>query len=206
MTQSYIITGTDTGIGKTVCAAMLTLALGLRYWKPLQSGTVDGTDTETVRKMTQLPADRFLPETHILTQPLSPHYAAELDGVGINPQALTPPCSGLVIEGAGGLMVPVTRDTLQIDIFKTWCLPVILCARTGLGTLNHTLLSVESLRARGMPVHGIVFIGTEHADNIRTIAEFSGIKILGRIPPLETLSPQSLRDAFDTNFRAEDFS
>ena len=117
MSKAYIVTGTDTGIGKTTVAAMLVLALDAVYWKPIQSGTEEGTDRQRVQALTQLPDDRLLPERYVLSQPLSPHRAAELDGIEIKAEALVLPAFDrtLVIEGAGGLMVPVTRDKLQID-------------------------------------------------------------------------------------------
>jgi len=205
--SSFIITGTDTDIGKTVAAAMLTLALDGAYWKPIQSGLEGVVDTKAVQNYTGLPDDRFLPEQYLLSEPLSPHRAAEIDLVKIEPETLIPPCIDrpLIIEGAGGLMVPLTRGELQINTFKRWGLPVILCARTGLGTINHTLLSVEALWAREIPIHGIIFIGDENRDNIKTIAEFSGEKILGRLPMLETLNAASLQKTFDENFKRGDF-
>jgi len=217
MTKSFIITGTDTDVGKTVFAAMLVQALGANYWKPLQSG-VDNVDTKTVQEITGLPDERFLPEKYIFSEALSPHRAAEIDGVEVDMDALSPPyiplASGgkrggeerpLIIEGAGGLMVPLTRKNLQINLFKKWQIPAVLCARTGLGTLNHTLLSLEALWSRKMPIYGIAFIGEENEDNIRTIAEFSGEKILGRLPMLAELSAASLQKAFDAHFNVEDF-
>jgi dethiobiotin synthetase len=112
----------------------------------------------------------------------------------------------LIIEGAGGLLVPITRQKLQIDMFAAWSLPIILCARTGLGTINHTLLSVEALHHRQIPLHGIIFIGDDNTDNIKTIAAFSGAKILGRIPHLNAINKTSLQHTFDTYFRIEDFT
>jgi len=207
MSKGYIVSGTDTGIGKTTVAAMLLLALDALYWKPLQSGTQDGTDRGRVQALTHLPADRLLPERYVLSQPLSPHRAAELDGVAIDPKSLAVPAAErmLIIEGAGGLMVPITRHLLQIDVFADWDLPVILCARTALGTINHTLLSIEALRSRRMRLHGVVFIGDDNPDNIRTIAEISGARVLGRLPRLEPLDRAALRDAFARGFRREDF-
>jgi dethiobiotin synthetase len=207
MSKGYIVSGTDTGIGKTTVAAMLLLALDALYWKPLQSGTQDGTDRERVQALTHLPADRLLPERYVLSQPLSPHRAAELDGVAIDPKTLAVPAveRTLIIEGAGGLMVPITRHLLQIDLFADWNLPVILCARTALGTINHTLLSIEALQSRYVPLHGIVFVGDDNPDNIRTIAEISGARVLGRLPRLEPLDRAALLDAFAHGFRREDF-
>jgi len=208
MARPFIVSGTDTGIGKTAAAALLTLGLDAHYWKPIQSGTADGTDTATVKALTGLPDSRFLPEAYVLTEPLSPHRSAELDGIEIDSERLAlPQVEGpLIVEGAGGLMVPVTRRRLQIDLFAQWGAPVILCARTGLGTINHTLLSVEALRARDMPLHGILFVGDDNPDNIRTIAEFSGARVLGRLPWLEQLHAESLKAVFAETFRLEDFA
>lgn len=207
MSQAFIISGTDTGIGKTTVAAMLTLALQATYWKPIQSGTEDGTDTLTVKALTGLADNHFLPEAYVLTQPLSPHRAAEIDDVTIDIAQLARPVTGtpLIIEGAGGLMVPVTRQLLQIDLFSTWDAPVILCARTGLGTINHTLLSIEALRSRKIPLHGVIFIGGDNPDNIRTIAEMSGTKVLGHMPHLPVVDRTSLMDVFAGYFQCEDF-
>lgn len=207
MTQQYIITATDTDAGKTVFAAMLMMGIGAQYWKPMQSGVKEGVDTRIIQNLTGLPDERFLPEKYIFTEALSPHRASEIDGVEIDMDSLTPPPTDapLLIEGAGGLMVPVTRKNLQINMFKRWGLSVILCARTGLGTINHTLLSLEALWARKIPVHGIAFIGNENTDNIRTIAEYSGERILGRLPWLEKLDAPGLQKAFKENFKREDF-
>jgi dethiobiotin synthase len=207
MNRGFILSGTDTGIGKTTVAAMLVLALDALYWKPIQSGTQDGTDTQRVRALTLLPDDRFLPERYVLLQPLSPHRAAELDGVAIEPEALMVPAAArtLIVEGAGGLMVPITRRFLQIDLFADWGLPIILCARTALGTINHTLLSIEALRSRRLQLHGLIFVGNDNADNVRTIAEFSGARVLGHVPQLQSIDRGALLDAFVRGFRREDF-
>ncbi len=211
MSNTCIITGTDTNIGKTVVSAMLTLALGATYWKPVQAGIAGGVDTKAVQKMTALPAERFLTENYVLSEPLSPHRAAELDNTKIDVDALNiPKIEGpLIIEGAGGLMVPLTRKNLVINLFKRWnedaYVPVILVARTGLGTINHTLLSLEALWARKIPVHGIIFVGDENQDNMRTIGEFSDVKILGRLPMLDSLNTKTLTSAFEQNFNIDDF-
>lgn len=206
--SSFVITGTDTGIGKTVASAMLTLALNANYWKPIQSGVEGMVDARMVQKLTSLPDERFLPEAYVLSEPLSPHRAAELDRVEIDMARLTPPPSErrLIIEGAGGLMVPITRQNLQINMFKAWDIPVVLCARTGLGTINHTLLSIEALWNRAMKIHGLIFIGEENRDNVKTIAEYSDVKVLGRLPLLDELNAQALQAAFTGHFKVEDFT
>lgn len=207
MSKSFIITGTDTGIGKTVFSAALVKALDGNYWKPIQSGIEGVVDTKTVQNLTGFPDERFLPESYVLTQPLSPHRAAELDDIEIDMGRINIPVSErtLVIEGAGGLMVPVTRKNLQVNMFKRWNLPMILCARTGLGTINHTLLSLEAMWARGMNVHGIAFIGEENKDNMETIAQLSGTRVLGRLPLLSELNETNLQKTFAENFKLEDF-
>lgn len=216
MTHKFIITGTDTDIGKTVFSAALMLGLEVaghtpHYWKPVQSGIAENVDTRRVQKLTNLPDERFLSERYIFSEPLSPHLAAEMDGAEIDVDALQDPsqmpeCAGaLVIEGAGGLMVPLTRDNLQINVFQKWKAPLILCARTGLGTINHTLLSLEAIWARDIPLKGIVFIGDDNADNIRTISEMSKVKVLGRLPLADELDDTMLRLLFANNFKIGDF-
>ncbi|SFK97863.1 dethiobiotin synthase [Pseudovibrio ascidiaceicola] len=204
MTKPIVVTGTDTGIGKTIFSAALTQALAATYWKPVQSGQEEETDTQAVVRLTGCKA---LPETYRLQVPASPHFSAEAEDVLIDTESLTmPQVDGpLVVEGAGGLMVPLTRETLYIDLFKKWQAPIVLCARTGLGTINHSLLSIEALRARGCNLLGIVFIGEEVADSERTIAEYAGVKKLGRLPLLKQITPETIRTAFAENFRLEDF-
>jgi dethiobiotin synthetase len=208
LTPHIVVTGTDTGIGKTVFAAGLTRLLDGVYFKPVQAGLEGDTDTAVVQRLSALPTDRMLPEIWRLRTPASPHLAAERDGVSIDPRALIPPTleRTVIVEGAGGLMVPLTRDVLFIDVFASWGAPVVLCARTALGTLNHTLLSLEALRRRGIPILGVALIGEAHADNERTLAELGGAPILGRLPRLDPLTPQSLAAAFSAAFRYESFA
>lgn len=202
MTKRIVITGTDTGIGKTVFSAGLAGLLDGFYWKPVQSGLDEETDSQVVKRLAGLPPGRVLPEVYRLKEPLSPHRSAELDGVAIDVAKLSLPDlpSPIVIEGAGGLMVPLNRRTKFIDIFAQWRVPVILCARTALGTINHTLLSIEALRARSIPLIGIAFIGEEVADTQRTIVEFSGARQLGRLPLLDRLTSETLREAMVAGF------
>ncbi len=205
MSQQFIITGTGTGIGKTLAAAILMLGLDADYWKPLQSGTP--TDTDTVKALTALPASRFHKESYVFKQPLSPHIAAEMEGITIDVANIKAPPTprSLLVEGAGGLMVPVTRSLLMIDLFKSLGAPVILCARTELGTINHTLLSVEALRARGIPLHGLIFLGPEMKNTRKTILDFTKARMLGHIPVLAEQTPLALKNTFDTAFNKNDF-
>ncbi len=207
MTQGLIVTGTDTDVGKTVFAAALTGALGATYWKPIQCGLADGGDSERVRALSGLPPDRIHPEVYRLNMAASPHRAAEAEGVEISITKLElPKIEGpLVVEGAGGLMVPVNRQTLTIDVFASWRLPVVLVARTALGTINHSLLSIEALNGRNIPILGIAFVGDENPDTERTIAEMGNVRRLGRLPQIEPLTRTSLAEAFQAAFRLEDF-
>jgi dethiobiotin synthetase len=207
MAPRIIVTGTDTGIGKTVFAAGLTRLLDGVYFKPIQAGLEGETDSMVVQRLSGLPALRMLPEIWRLTTPASPHLAAERDGAMIDPERLILPTLDrpLIVEGAGGLMVPLTRDVLFIDVFATWRAPVVLCARTSLGTLNHTLLSLAALQHRRIPVVGIALIGDAHADNEHTLREMGRVPILGRLPLLNPLTPQSLQATFAAVFHRESF-
>jgi len=210
MRPAFVMTGTDTDVGKTVLAAALIAALDGCYWKPVQCGLVDETDAEIVRRLAGARDSQIIPEVYRLTTPASPHLAAERDGVEIDVDRLAalPDAGGvrpLIIEGAGGLMVPLTRRFLQIDLFAHWGLPVILCSSTRLGTINHSLLSIEALKRRGIPLLGIAFVGEEQADSERTIVEMGGVRRLGRLPHIDPLDGASLRAAFERNFRRSDF-
>ncbi|MDO7840812.1 dethiobiotin synthase [Sphingomonas immobilis] len=202
--SAIVVTGTDTDIGKTVFAAGLAGALGATYWKPVQAGLDDGSDAQRVAV---LGVERVLPEAYRLTTPCSPHRAAEIDGVVIDPARLAlPDVDGpLVVEGAGGVLVPVTRELLYADLFARWGAPVVLVARTALGTINHSLLSIEALRARGVPILGVAFIGDAVEDSEATICAIGRVKRLGRLPRLEPLDARSLGEAFARNFNLDDF-
>jgi dethiobiotin synthetase len=206
MSTRIVVAGTDTNIGKTVFSAALTQALDAYYWKPVQSGLEDETDSQTVLRLSGLDPSRILPEGYKLHTPASPHVSAEIDNVSIEPARLRPAAhpAPLVIELAGGLHVPLTRNLLQVDLVKEWRLPVVLCASTRLGTINHSLLSIEALKRRAIPILGIAFIGDEIADTERTIVDFGGIKRLGRLPWAEPLTSENLRNAFTSNFNVAD--
>ena len=204
--RAIVVTGTDTDVGKTVFAAALTAALGASYWKPVQAGTDGGTDSHRVAMLGGIPADRIVPEAYRLATPCSPHRAAEREGVSIDPARLVlPEVTPLVVEGAGGVLVPVTADCVCADLFARWAMPVVVVARTGLGTINHSLLTIEALRRRQVPILGIAFSGTAAEDSEATVARLGGVKRLGRLPRLTTLDPATLATGFAANFRIEDF-
>ncbi len=194
MSGVLIVSGTDTGIGKTVVAAGLAAALGAHYWKPVQAGTEEGTDSGAAERL-GVPAHHILPEAYRLVLPASPHLAAREEGVALDPARLAlPPQRPLIVEGAGGLMVPLRSEPpwLTIDQFAAWHAPVLLVARTALGTINHSLLSIEALRARGMAVAGILFVGAADSENQRVIPALGGVPALGRLPHLDPLDAASL--------------
>jgi dethiobiotin synthetase len=207
--SGLIISGTDTDVGKTVFAAALVAATGGRYWKPIQAGLSGETDAMIVRRLAGADAGRVLPEVYRLATPASPHVAAEIDGVEIDLDRLTlPQAAGagpLIVEGAGGVLVPLTRKTLQVELFARWDLPVVLVASTRLGTINHSLLSIEALKRRTIDIRGIAFVGEENADSERTICDFGKVRRLGRLPQLPQLSAGPLLAAFKTNFTLGDF-
>ncbi len=207
MSSGFIVAGTDTGIGKTVFSAALAGALGASYWKPVQAGLDGESDSETVQRLGGLPPEKILREAYRLKLPASPHIAAAREGKAIDAAGLTiPACEGpLIVEGAGGLLVPLSMQALQIDVFARWGWPVILCARTALGTINHTLLSLEALAKRRMRVHGVAFVGNAEEEAENTIREIGRVRRLGRLPFVDPLNAATLAKSFRENFCAADF-
>lgn len=207
MNPRIVVTGTDTGIGKTVFSAALAGALGAVYWKPVQAGLEEETDSQAVARLSGLPPQQILPEAYRLRTPASPHLAAELDGVIIESRYLVLPQMdrSLVVEGAGGLMVPLTREVTYLDVIAMWRAPVVLCARTTLGTINHSLLSIAALRARSVAILGVVFIGDENVESERIISDMGGVARLGRLPHLAPLNRETLQQAFAGSFDIRHF-
>jgi dethiobiotin synthetase len=197
----FVVSGTDTDVGKTVFCAGLAGMLGARYWKPVQAGLPG--DSETVAELAGV---EIVPEAYRLILPASPHQAAAEEGIAIEPDSLDPPDGPLVIEGAGGLMVPLTRQTLFLDVFARWRLPLILCARTRLCTINHTLLSIEAVRTRNILLHGVAFIGKANAESETIITEIGQVKRLGRLPVIDPLTAAQLKAVFAANFSPKDFA
>lgn len=202
----FVITGTDTDIGKSVFAAGLAQLLDAYYWKPIQSGLEGKSDCQLVYEL-GVPRDKIIPEAYRLKTSCSPHEAAQIDEVVIEQAQLRPPevTGSLVIEGAGGVLVPITPEVPFADLFAEWQLPVILVARTRLGTINHSLLSVEALRSRKVPVHGIAFIGDPNEETETTISRIGKVRRLGRLPMIGNLDAPSLKRTFVNHFKLEDF-
>ncbi len=192
---TVIVTGTDTGVGKTVFAAGLTAALGATYWKPVQSGLEDATDSQIVANLSGRPV---LPETYLLNLPASPHLSAEDMGLEIDLDQLSLPkiAGSLVVEGAGGVMVPLNREAYYLDLMARWQAPVILVARTALGTINHTTLSLMALRDAGCSVVGVAFVGTAEPEVEETIVQMTRVAHLGRLDMIDGLNRESLSEAF----------
>lgn len=186
----YFVCGIHTDAGKTVASAVLVKALGAAYWKPVQAGDLDFSDTNKVQQYLQPEQITTLPEAYRLPYPLSPHASAERAGIEINPNLIRVPehTQALVIEGAGGLMVPLNRKTLYIDLIPSFEAKVVLVSRHYLGSINHTLLSVEALRSRNIPIEGILFIGAENPETESLIAEYTKLRIIGRIDHTESLN------------------
>jgi dethiobiotin synthetase len=197
----FVVSGTDTNIGKTVFCAGLCGLLGARYWKPVQAGLPGDSDV-----VAALSGAEIVPEAYVLKLPASPHQAAAEEGIVIDPVSLVLPDGPVVIEGAGGLMVPLTPATLFIDVFARWKLPLILCARTKLGTINHTLMSIEAVRRRDIPLHGVAFIGDANEESEKIICEIGNVKRLGRLPVIEPLTAGRLAAVFAKTFDAKDFA
>lgn len=190
--MNLFVTGTDTNIGKTLVSASICLKLGYKYWKPIQSGLHPQPDREWVAE--RIGHHQTLPECYKLTQPLSPELAARMDQVEISVESIlkSAPSQNTVIEGAGGLLVPIHRQAFIIDLIKPLNCKTILVARSSLGTINHTLLSIEALRKRGIEPLGVVTIGEFNEENNWAISNFGSVSILGSIPILETLDREHL--------------
>jgi dethiobiotin synthetase len=199
------VTGTDTGIGKTVICAILMAGLRGIYWKPIQSGQEGITDTQWVRDRTGLPAEHFHPETYRLRLPLSPHASAAHDGVRIELESFTAPETGefkkLIIEGAGGLMVPLNERHFMTDLIRKLDAPALLVSSSSLGTINHTLLSLDRLRREGLDITGVVMNGPRNPVNRKAIEDYGGIKVLAEIEFLPVIDPETLVRCFEENFR-----
>lgn len=182
--KPIFITGIGTGIGKTIIAAILVEKLQADYWKPIQSGDLDDSDTLKVKSLVSNTKSVFHPEAYRLTQPYSPHKSADLDGITIDPKKIITPQTDnrLVIEGAGGLMVPLSNRFLMIDLIKQLKAEVVLVSQFYLGSINHTLLSISALKQYNIPVKGIIFNGDEDVYAKDYILEYADIKYLGHVP------------------------
>jgi dethiobiotin synthase len=207
MSKGFFVTGTDTNIGKTVLSSLLCAALPARYWKPIQTGAIEGTDRQAVLERTGMHGAGSIPETYIFDDPVSPHLAAQRAGQEIVLETISIPRSGealpLIVEGAGGVMAPINRHQFMADLMQSLKLPVILAARSTLGTINHTLLSLQCLRNSGLEVRGVVLIGPENPENREAIEHYGKISVIGYIPILQQIDRESLLHIYATYFLKE---
>ncbi len=206
--KKIFIACSDTGIGKTVVSSILMMGLKGRYWKPVQAGAMPITDTEWIKQKTELPDDHFLPESYRLTQPLSPHAAAAVDGTTVDLNQISIPEDGnrshLIIEGAGGLLVPLNDREMILHLIKQLNVPVILVVKSGLGTINHTLLSLAILKHHDISILGVVMNGPKNEINCRAIESFGSVSVIAEVEPLSSFSPESFQREFRKNFKERD--
>jgi len=205
----FFVTGTDTNVGKTVLSALLVAALDAIYWKPVQTGASEGSDRDSVRAWTEANEDRFPLERYRLDPPVSPHLAAREAGIRITLDEFNLPASPAgrkwIVEGAGGVMVPINERDLMRDLMRWIGFPVIVAARTALGTINHTLLTVAALREAHLAICGVALIGEENVENRRAIEHYGEVRVVGRIPMLEKIDRAALLDAYEKHFDHQAF-
>lgn len=209
MTPSFFITGTDTNAGKTVLSALLTAALDAVYWKPVQSGAREGTDRTAVMRMAGIAASRTRPERYCLDAPVSPHLAAREAGVTIDLETIQPPedlgGAPLIVEGAGGVFTPLNQNSTIMDLIVQLDFPAVVAARSGLGTINHTLLTLAALRhARGC-IRGVVTLGDPNVENRRAIEHYGNVPVIGSVPWLEVIDRATLTGVFERHFDRDAF-
>jgi dethiobiotin synthetase len=209
MSSDIFVTGTDTNVGKTVLSALLVAALDAVYWKPIQTGVCEGTDRDAVMRWAEVSEGRTVPECYRFDPPVSPHLAAAAAGATIDLSRIrrprTEPDTRLIVEGAGGVLVPVNDSQSMLDLIIQLGMPVVVASRTALGTINHTTLTVHELRRAGASVKGVVMIGDENLDNLRSIERYAA-PVIGRIPLLERINRDALRKVFRENFDRKCFA
>jgi dethiobiotin synthetase len=193
--KGYFVTGTDTGVGKTVVSTLLAVGRKAHYWKPIQTGCREGRDADFVAKF--LGREKVLAEAYAFAEPLSPHWAAEEEGAEIELARLARPLPpGTIIEGAGGALVPVRPGMLMVDLILALGAPALVVASTRLGTINHTLLTLEALRARGIEIAGVVTVGADCRGLRDTLEEYGGSRVLGHVPPCLSFSRSWFEHAY----------
>jgi len=195
--KPLFVTGIGTGIGKTVVSAVLVEKLQADYWKPIQSGDLDNSDTQTVMQLVSNATSYLHAEAYRLTQPFSPHKSAAIDGITIEPAKIVIPDTSnrLIIEGAGGLMVPLTMNFLIIDLIKQLGAEVVLVTKNYLGSINHTLLSIYALQKENIPIKGLIFNGRKDIYSKEVILDYAGLKLLGHLPEYNQLDKKAIIDA-----------
>jgi len=194
--MKYFVTGIGTDIGKTIASAILVEALKADYWKPIQSGDLDYSDSHKVRELVSNTTTKFHPESYRLKTPVSPHAAAKKDNIIISLKNIHIPktSNNLIIEGAGGLLVPINDKESIIDLIQSLNAKVILLSQHYLGSINHTLLSIEALQQRKIPIEGILFNGDEEYETEKIILSKTALKNMGRIPILNSINKATIKN------------
>jgi dethiobiotin synthetase len=209
MAKRFFVTGTDTGVGKTAVSALLCAALNAIYWKPIQTGSREGTDRNVVMRLAGIPRSRTRPENYIFAPPVSPHLAARMAGARIELRKIKVPeiplSEKLIAEGAGGALVPINRTQLTTDLMRHLGFPVLLVSRTSLGTINHTLLSLAALRAARLEIGGVILVGNRNSENRKAIEHYGNIAVIGWLPLLKKLDRRALLAAYKRNFDRKAF-
>jgi dethiobiotin synthetase len=202
--MNLFITGIGTNVGKTIVSAVLTEALLADYWKPIQSGIVEGKDSDTVKSLISNTKTVFHPETYLLNEPLSPHFAAKLDGVTIELDKIQLPSThnNLIIEGAGGILVPINSTQYVIDIAKQFECEIILVISSYLGCINHSLLSIDYLKRNHFKIKALVFNGEFEPEVKQPIINYSSESKVIDIPSLKSLSKQQISEV-STKIKAQ---
>lgn len=205
----YFVTGTDTNVGKTVLSSLLVAALDAIYWKPVQTGAREGTDRESVRKWSEATEERLPLERYRFDPPVSPHLASREAGIQIALDRFEfpkgPAGRKWIVEGAGGLMVPLNERDLMRDLMQRMGFPVIVAARTTLGTINHTLLTLAALREARVPICGVALVGDEDIENRRAIEHYGNVRVIGHIPILEHIDRAALLEVYEKHFDHQAF-
>jgi dethiobiotin synthetase len=200
----YFVTGTDTNVGKTVLSALLVAALDAVYWKPVQTGAGEGTDRESVRAWSEATEDQLPLERYRFYPPVSPHLASREGGIRIALDAFELPAAPAdrrwIVEGAGGVMVPLNEREFMRDLMQRIGFPVIIAARTALGTINHTLLTLAALRDARLPICGVVLVGDKNIENRRAIEHHGNVRVIGHIPILKNIDRAALVNIYEKHF------
>ena len=195
MSNSYFITGIGTDAGKTVVSSILCELLHATYWKPIQSGDLQNSDSKKIQQWLNNTVE-IIPEAYLFSEALSPHVASKIDGVSINPAMLNLPktAGNLIVEGAGGWLVPINESGITFaDLAEQWNLPVILVSRHYLGSINHTLLSIESIQSRNVNIHGIIYVGEPLPDTCEIIEKITGVKTLFSVPLFDKVDTDTIK-------------
>ncbi len=200
----FFVTGSDTDAGKTLVSSILVKLLHGTYWKPVQSGSNQGMDRDTVQKLTGLSDDHFLPETYVFKEPFSPNQAATLEDGYVDSKRLVLPNPSqimhkpVIIEGAGGVMVPLNDTECYIDVMQRWSVPVIIVCRNKLGVINHMLLTIEALKSRNIPIAGFISSGGNgNRQNLSDISRCGGIQLIGSIPEMSQIDITSIANIIE---------